>query len=367
MINKRRVKGREMRNFIFFIALLFFAITKSWGEPLKVGVIPSPPFVIAENTTYSGIAVELWDYIAQGLQTPYKFIEFSEDKTEDALKALGEKKIDVLVGPVSVTQNNHNHADFSLPFYIDKIVPLVYQDYIHDLPKLLSSMMDSVGWVVVFFILLFALYLWLLWYYENRDTDAIPSSCRKGVSYLFWIHILLGWHSNEIPKRLPVKILLLLKTTAFYIIFTLLSSAQISYLTMLLVIWSDPIQEFSDLEKKRVGAVADSRPLKLGKNLGLRVVSFDSLEEGVQALENEQVGAFLSDLSLADSYLKGSGKENINISHFVLKHDLYAFATRPNDPILRKINEQMLVLRKDEIPVKICRNHLEQGIKACEL
>lgn len=356
-----------MRHFVFFIALLFLAITSCWGEPLKVGVIPSPPFVVAENTTYSGIAIELWDYVAQGLQVPYKFIEFSAEKTENALKALSNQEIDILVGPVSVTQTNHSHADFSLPFYIDKIVPLVHQDYIHDLPRLLSSMMDSVGWIVALFVLLFALYLWLLWYYENRDMEAIPSSCRKGVFYLFWTHLLLGWHSNEIPKKLPVKFLLLFKTTAFYVIFTLLSSAQISYLTMLLVQWSDPIQDFSDLEKKRVGAVTNSRPLKLATNLGLKVVSYHSLEEGIQALEKKHVGAFLADLSLADSYLKGSGKENINISHYVLKHDLYAFATRPNDPILRKINEQMLVLRKDEIPVKICRNHLKQGIKACEL
>ncbi len=356
-----------MRNFIFLITFFFFSMTKCWAEPLKVGVILGPPFVILEKNTYSGIAVELWDHIAQGLQEAYKYTEFSATEVEKALKSLNNKEIDVLIGPLSVTQANLYHADFSLPFYIDKIVPLVQQDYVHDLPKLLSSIFNSIGWIVAFFIILFAFYLWLLWYYERNHTETIPSSCRKGLTYLFWIHILLGWHSNEIPRSIPGKLLLLFKTTAFYIIFTLLGATQISFLTMTLMKWTDPIQDLSDLEKKRVGAVVESRPLKLGTNLGLRVVSYTSLEDGIKALEEKKIGAFLSDHSLADTYLKGSGKENINISHYVLKHDLYAFATRPNDPILRKINEQMVVLRKNEIPVRICKTHLEHGVKACEL
>lgn len=355
-----------MKN-VFFIFFTFLMLSNGKAEPLKVGVILSPPFVTKQDKVYSGIAVEFWNHIAQGLQQSYTYTDYPSDKIEDAFKDLDRKKIDVLIGPLSLDEENFHYADFSFPYYIDKVVALIHKDYFHNLPSLFRQMLRSLGGFIVTFFLVFGLYLSLLWYYERQYVPTIPTTYRKGLSYLFWTHFLSGWHTNDIPKSIPGKMLLLFKTASFYVVFTLLAAVQFSYLTIAFSKWIDPIQTFSDLEKKNIGTVGNSRHLKKGSMLGLKVSLYPSLKEGIKDLSEGKVKVFVSDLSLADSYLKGRGKEDIYISHFILKYDLYAFAVSPGSPLLRKINEQILFLRRKDLPEKICKNYLEHEVKACEL
>lgn len=182
----------------------------------------------------------------------------------------------------------------------------------------------------------------------------MPKTYKEGISYLFWTHIFIGRH-EDVPVTWPGRVILLFKMGSFYIMLIVLNATLISALTVSISRWNDPIQNLFDLEKRRLGAIVNSRPLKVGKELGLKILPFGSIEEGVQALEGKQIGAFLADLSQADTYLKGKGLTHVVISHYELRHDLYSFATRLGDPLLRDINEQMLELRRNEIPQKICK------------
>lgn len=355
-----------MRHLYFLFIFLLSEMT-CWAEPLKVGAILQTPFVIKYDTTHSGIAVELWDSIARGLNQTYSFVEYSEDKTEEAFDALKKGEIDVLIGALSITSSGLEKADFTLPYYVDKVVPIVSHDYFRNLYTLFEMMFISFGWILGLFFVLFILYLYSLWYYEQSSLVVLSKDYRKGIAYLFWKHVLTGRHADEIPKSLQGKILILFKVVLFYFAFTLLSATIISFLTVALSEWTDPIKSFSDLERRQVGAIAESRPFKIGKIRGLKMIPFSSIKEGIQALEGGQIGAFLSDFSLADGYLKEVGRNGVDISHFVLKQDLHSFAVKIGSPLLRKINEQMIQLRKNQIPTKICKGYLEKGVRDCDL
>jgi|GEM_PF-4738117 len=355
-----------MRYFLL-LCIAFLTVATCYGVPLKVGAILDHPFVIKHDADYSGIAVELWDSIAQGLNETYTLVEYPEEKTKEAFEALSRGDLDVLIGALSVTAETLKYADFTLPFYADKIIPVVFHDWLQNLLALFKATFTSFGWIMGAFFLLYGFYLYFLWYYERSHSSTIPDCCREGVSYLFWKHLLIGRHTDDIPKTLPGKSLVFSKTILSYLILTLLSGTLISFLTVSLSTWSDPIQSLADLEKRRIGAIADSRPLKIANNLGLEVISFASIKEGAHALREGVIDAFLSDFSLADTYLKEMGRDRMSMSHFVLKQDLHAFATRPSDPLLRKINEQMVNLKKRRVQEKICKGYLEKGVKDCDL
>ncbi|MBY0501330.1 MAG: transporter substrate-binding domain-containing protein [Alphaproteobacteria bacterium] len=353
---------------LFFVLLISLLLTMPGfcGEPIKVGVLIGPPFVIKHETTYSGIAVELWDAIAQAIEQPYSYVEFACDQTDEALDSLGKGNIEVLIGPLSVSQKGLEVADYTLPYFVDKIIAISSYEYLHNVLRFIKLMFYSIGGIIALFFLVFIFYIHLLWYYERQHATHIPHQYKEGVTYLFWAHVLMGHHA-EVPKTWPGRFLLLFKTASFYVILIILNATLISFLTVSLSRWADPIQSLLDLEKRKVGGIVNSRPYKVGKSLGLRILPFGSLQEGLQALEGEQIGAFLADLSQADTYLKGEGRTNLSISHYELRQDLYSFATHIGSPLLKKINMQMAELRKNDIPQKICKGYLNAGIKNCEL
>lgn len=357
----------EKVRFLFVLCIsLFVTMPGFCGEPIKVGVLIGPPFVIKHETTYSGIAVELWDAIAQAIEQPYSYVEFACDQTDEALDSLHKGDIEVLIGPLSVTHKGLELADFTLPYFVDKIIAISSYEYVHNFFRFIKLMFYSIGGIISLFLLVFIFYIHLLWYYERQHATHIPNTYKEGVTYLFWAHVLMG-HPAEIPKTWPGRFLLLFKTISFYVILISLNATLISFLTLSLSRWADPIQSLLDLEKRKIGGIVNSRPYKVGKSLGLRILPFGSLQEGLQAIEGGQIGAFLSDLSLADTYLKGEGRADLIISHYELRQDLYSFATHPGSPLLKEINLQMTEFRKNDILQKICKGYLNEGVKNCEL
>jgi len=352
---------------LFFLCMTFlFSNMAHCDEPIKVGVLLGPPFVIKQETIYTGIAIELWTAITQNLKKTSIYVEFSCSKSEEAFEALEKGEIEVLIGPLSVTRKSLEAADFTLPYFIDKIVVLSSYEYFNSVFRFFKILIYSVGGIIFFFLFIFIIYIHLLWYFEHIHAKKMPKTYKEGVNYLFWTHIFIGRH-EDLPVTWPGRLLLLFKMGSFYIMLIVLNATLISALTVSFSRWNDPIQNLSDLEMRRVGAVVNSRPLKVGKELGLKILPFGSIEEGIQALEGKQIGAFLADLSQADGYLKGKGRTDITLNHYELRHDLYSFATRLGNPLLKDINTQMVELRKNEVPQKICKGYLSKGVSNCEL
>jgi polar amino acid transport system substrate-binding protein len=361
----KNTKERRMR-FLYSLILIFFMGTAVYcDKPLKVGVVVNPPFVIKNGYTYTGIAIDLWNELATALGRSYRFIEHSEANMDKPFDSLQKGELDVLVGSLSVTRDRYQKADFTFPFFIDKIIAITLLDYMHNILFFLKLFLLSAGGIIGVFIVFFVVYINLLWYYERSHTKNFPKSYGKGVSYLFWTHILSGRHI-EVPKSFPGRILILFQKSVHYFILIVLNATLISFISVTLVKYASPVQCISDLEKEKVGAIKNSKSFKAGTDMGLRMISFESLEDGIVALENGQIEAFLEDLSMAETHLKENEKAKLNISYFELKRDLYAFATQRESPLLRDINIQILKLREKEIPQKICKVYLPKSVKNCD-
>ena len=358
------IKEKRMR-FLFSLLLIFFMGTVGYcDEPLKVGVVVNPPFVIKNGAVYTGIAIDLWEEIAQGLGTSYVFIEHPSG-SDKPFNSLQKSELDVLVGSLSITLDRHQEADFTLPFFMDKIIAITSLDYMHNIFFFIKMFFFSAGGIIGVFILLFVVYINLLWYYERFHTKNFPSSYKKGVSYLFWTHVVSGRHL-EVPKSFAGRFLILFHKSVFYFILVILNATFISFMTVTLVKYATSIHSLADLEKEKVGALKESKSFRAGTSLGLRVVSFESLEEGVKALEEGHLGAFLEDFSTAETFLKDNPKVRLNITPVELKRDPYVFATPKGSPLLRDINTQILKLRIKEIPQKICKVYLPKSVKNCD-
>jgi polar amino acid transport system substrate-binding protein len=353
---------------LFFIIMFVFMMGSSGycEEPLKVGVVIDPPFVIKNGAAYTGLAIDLWDEIAQGLKRPYTFIEYQYANEDQPFDLLQKGDFDVLVGALSITEDRYQKAEFTLPYFVDKVIAITVVEYMQNTILFIKLFLLSAGGIIATFIILFLLYIHLLWYYERSHTNNFPTSYKGGISHLFWTHVLSGRHS-EIPKSSGGKLVILFQKAIFYFIIIMLNATLISFGTATLVKYANPIQCSSDLEQRKVGAVQHSKAFKTAVDMGVKVFPFDSLQAGTKALEAHHIDVFLEDLSTAEAYLKETAKHDLCPSHFALEWDLYSFATRVESPLLRQINTQMLLLRKHEIPQKICKEYLPRAVKSCQL
>src|SRR3990167_7492443 len=363
-LKNKNVQEGFMR-FLFAIVLLCLMGSGSYGErPLKVVAIEQPPFVENDGTIYRGLAIDFWNEIAQGIKEPFEFVPCSSANSCDPYDKLEKGEVDVLVGALSITMDHYEKVDFSFPFFIDKVIAITAPGYFHNFFLFFKMFILSAGAIIGLLILLFALYLHLLWYYEKKYIKDLPKPYKEGVLYLFWMHILKGSYF-EIPKTMQGKLLILFHKTVFFFIFITLNATLFSFLTVTLVSYASPIQSTSDLETGKVGGITKTKPLKIGLSLGFHMVPFPSLDEAVAALEKGEVKAVLEDFAVAETYLKQKNKVNLVTAPFDLDRDFYSFAVRRGNHLLIKINMELLQLQHDKVPEKLCSEYFQKGEKNC--
>lgn len=110
--------------FTLFLLFTFFFYNsqneadKTLQKPVKdliVGYAGTEPFVINENDNWKGISVEIWDLVSQ--EIGIKYVPKPYASVSQALNDLSSGKIDVLVGPTSITSERSELVEFSQPYF----------------------------------------------------------------------------------------------------------------------------------------------------------------------------------------------------------------------------------------------------------
>lgn len=100
-------KYNRIRAF-FMLLLLSFALfhaidstaQQTKDRDLHIGIAGNPPFIQADSQAARGIALEIWASIAADEHWQYKITCFKN--VPEAIKALDQGKIDLVVGPVTI-------------------------------------------------------------------------------------------------------------------------------------------------------------------------------------------------------------------------------------------------------------------------
>ena len=152
------------------------------ARTLRVGVSASAPFVIQDpvGDGLSGISIDVWRRVAEANDLPYDLIR--QSSIDAGIAAVEAKKIDVLIGPVSVTASRlaRPEVDFTQPYYIDRagvLLPL-------QRANLSSRLQVLFGWAVVSSILVWSAFCWWLarssgWLnIATTRSNFLPSPCQ---------------------------------------------------------------------------------------------------------------------------------------------------------------------------------------------
>src|SRR5690606_33109022 len=84
-------------------------------EPLTVGVYVHPPFVMEDNGSFHGMAIDLWEWLAEQLDLEPQDVELAN--VDDLVDATTSGEIDVAVTNMTVTRDRVERIDFPHPWF----------------------------------------------------------------------------------------------------------------------------------------------------------------------------------------------------------------------------------------------------------
>lgn len=82
---------------------------------VKVGVYVSPPFIVAGNNTYDGMAIDLWEVVAGNLNLATRYVAYPTIRALVDASRNGE--IDAAVTNLTITRARAESVLFTQPWY----------------------------------------------------------------------------------------------------------------------------------------------------------------------------------------------------------------------------------------------------------
>lgn len=365
-IDEKKMK----RNYclIIFILLLHIGLVQSAiaDTVLRVGVFRVSPFAFQADGVYTGLAIDLWQTIAEKNGWKYKYV-MEDTKADKLLQALQQKKLDVVVGSISVTHKRLKVVDFSRPYYINPMILLVSET-----PKGFFQVLWSIAkdifnyrFHLVVAIVVFFIFINLLWWVEKGKKDR--KKYREKMKDLIWDSCLIilakppaGQYKSWIARLLIVIMMFIALILAGVIIATFSSALTLSLLPHNYTV--------SDMEHKPVAVGSHTFQQSLAQDVGLQYLVYPNMQSEIHALLTGEVEGVMMDLPAAHYYLKNHNYLHLTIAPFLISYNEVAFAFQLNSPYTRLFNLTLTAIQDKREAKNICKIYIgEKESDLCNL
>jgi len=357
----------RLANITLFISLLlasFFLaspVATAAQRTIKVGVIERPPFLVKkEDGTYSGLAFDIWNRVAESQNWTSKYVTLSSDLADD-FAALKAGKVDVLVGGIPVNTQGLSAVDFSRPIFINR-VGLVYHKTGRSFWKILGFLlMDRGNYFILGLVGLFLVFCHLLWLSESGE------DYRKNIGQYIWQgYLSIGMRGGN-PRTVTGKVLMGIWLLISIFVLSIIIASFTSALTISLSS-KGRVLNVSDFRYKRAAYVMGSIDSDSLKQYDLTPMPVGNFSESVEALSQKRANVIVASLPTAEAYFLDNTEGDLEISSDILNYVEYAFAFRRGSSLEKKFNLAHEKLKQSEQLVAICRKYVsEQDALLCSL
>ncbi|MGF1734405.1 transporter substrate-binding domain-containing protein [Photobacterium satsumensis] len=347
----RAVHHNLLLTFLYCIYLLTSpaAAYASNESNVKVGSYHCPPFVIESKTDApSGLSIYLWEQIASELGVNY---EFSHHELGDLLERVSTKKLNIGVSCISITPEREEILDFSHSFYETHLAIAVKQQ--GHLSSIKNIVTNKKLWLVLGIAFIAAGIVGGTYYLlEHKVNDKLYSmrSNRAQMIEGFILGLLFitkgpfnYFEFKTLTGRVLTVILAILTTFFIASITAILAS------TFTLGLLNSDIKGPNDLANLTVGAKVDSTSSLFLTSHSIVHRSFESTNDLLEALNNDQVEAIVADdavLKYLIKTAKESGKyETLSVLPYQFEKQNYGLVLENNSPHREKLNRALLKIR----------------------
>lgn len=296
-----------------FIALLPLGLqSQTNNDTLNIGYYESPPFIYKDGDgKLTGISIWMWEVMYEELNFPYKmhYIPLNQ-----VMKELDNGNIDICLNPLTLTSERFKQSDFTYPFFVSNATAAVQEISAIKKSRIILASFFSAN----FFKAVFALFLiilvfgFLVWIFERKkNPEQFHPKAHGLMSGIWWSAVTMTTvgYGDKSPQTFWGRIVALIWMFTAVIILSGFTASIASSLTINHLNWNkNSIMEF---KKSPVGVIDGSATKTwLVKSFFEKIESFNSIPEGLEALKNDQIKAFIHDEPILRYYIQEAEDEN---------------------------------------------------------
>ncbi|MDG1899974.1 MAG: transporter substrate-binding domain-containing protein [Phycisphaerales bacterium] len=318
--------------------------SKELGTKLVVGTKHSPPLSFKDQKgEWTGLCIELWKQIA--LQLGYT-TEFKEFETMSALlDAVKQKKIDVAASAITMNAERDAFMDFThtfAPAHLGiAVLPTSGTGWWDAITRIFSWDFAQAMVSLVVLLLITAFLLWIVERRHNADQFGGPS--HRGIGAAFWwsaVTMTTVGYGDKAPITAFGRTLALLWMFASVMVISGFTGAIASSLTVGQL--QPTITSPSQLPYVKVGTLEQSTASHWLDEHLIPYSSYSTTEEGLQALIDGNIQAFVNDDLVIRYHVRASFSKKILVLTETFDPGFYALAIPLGSPRMKPINIALL-------------------------
>src|SRR6056297_2306149 len=332
---------------IFLLASGFYQPGAAFGQQDKqteqtIGIRVAPPFVIQEDDgSYSGLTIALWEHIAEETDIDYTY---SERSIQDLIEGVQTGDLYASAAALTVTSDREEVVDFTHPFFVTGLgIAVSYQPagFWQSLTALFSP---DFFWIVLLLLLLILFWGFLVWVFERQENgEEFGGTAAEGLGSGFWwaaVTMTTVGYGDKSPRTLGGRIVGFIWMFTAIIVISFFTASIASSLTINQL--DSRINGPEDLPNVRVGALAQSATLTFLEEERISATTYASISEGLQAVENEEIDAFVHDAPIIQYYTQIGFRNRLRILPNTFNDQYYGIVLPLNSTYRNEMNQILL-------------------------
>lgn len=359
--SQRRVLSANQGRFLILVAIVmawtsltpFGSVQEAHGQSgkevplvkkkLAVGTKEAPPFSMKDNNgRWTGISIDLWRQIATELNLTYEFLELNQI---NLLECLTNGSIDVVVANLTITPERLDRFDFTYPFYTTGLgiaVPLKGENALIYIIKQLFSW--TVLNILIMILLVLLIVSIMVWFFErNLNSEHFGGNTLEGIGSAFWfsaVTMTTVGYGDKHPKTTGGRIVSLIWMFIAVIVVSLFTATITSMLTVKQLKTS--VRGLEDLKKNLLGTMPYTTSESFLKNSLISFKTYKSVEEGLEAVTQGEIKAFVYDAPELRYMIKQKFQGKLEVLPNTYSQENYGIALVNNSPLRKSINQVLL-------------------------
>src|SRR5215472_14424686 len=287
---------------------------RAHDEPLRVAVYDVPPYgsVDAEGL-FSGASVDLWRRVAEDLHLTYRFIAVAQ--MADVITGVERGQFDAAIGAITITPDRLAHVEFTYPAHRSGVA-VALPKQTGPIAAVMSyfAVVRELGSLIVLTLGLLVLIGALMWVFERRRRLSADPSERAVASLsdgIYWAAVTMTTvgYGDVTPITPAGRFIAVIWMLGSLTLISLLTTSLVSRMTADAVT-SAPATRISDLDGKRLAAVADSSGAEYLDEQHLQYTKYANLKDALASLVRGKSDAVVNSVGALEyaisTYFSGS-------------------------------------------------------------
>ena len=308
---------------------------------LRVGVNALPPYVMRDRDgSWYGLGIDLLNSVTRRLGTTYRPVEI---RPEEMVAAVESGQIDMALGAVPINADDEAVIDFTLPYYSGDLgIALRIVDKLG--PKIMFQLLSSPAFLYMLGLLTGPVFVIgaLIWLLERRaNPEQFEPRPARGVFSGFWwatVTMTTVGYGDKAPVTFLGRLLAMFWMFAALILAAITTAQLAAGLTSSLN--SNFVDNIGDLSGLDVGTVSESAAAAELDLLNITSTTFNSVDEGLDALDRHDIDAFVYDRAILQWAMKGYSALYLTNLQFFQQN--YGLIVPQGDPSREAINIAIL-------------------------